>query len=186
MIRELGSRQGAGMRSPLAIMLAAALASPLAAPLDAQRAGQSASQRPADSASVSYQGVPPAVKAALLAAPLAEGDGAILVRTGRDTAIVAVGTGVADSVRQGAPCMVARLRAQRELARMIAGSHLESRIEMSASEQTGALPRQRFDERIAEAIEARIPGAALAGEWWLGPPRRCRVALWVAVARARP
>jgi hypothetical protein len=157
------------MRAPLRLLALAA--APLAA------------QQPPAAGQPAIPTVPSEVRQALNHSPLADGDGALFVVIGRDSAILAAGTGVADTSGTSNACAVARLRAERELARMIAGSHLESRIRLGATDATGDHPRQHFDEAITETVDARVPGAALAREWWLPEPRRCRVGLWLRLAR---
>jgi hypothetical protein len=122
--------------------------------------------------------VPIAVLDAIARAPLSEGDGAVTL-SARQGPIVAVGTAVVDSAAPAQACAVARLRAQRELIRFIAGAQLEGRIELSTSERRGAAIEERFHEGISETVAGRTAGAALAAQWTANAPRRCRVALWL-------
>lgn len=149
----------------------------LAAALGAARGV--AAQQPRDSAPP----VPASVHAAFAGAPLADGDGALFVTFGRDSAAVAVGTGVADSTNAATVCTVARLRAERELVRLLVGLRLDSRIVLGTSERTGAAVHQQFGETITETVAGRLAGAALGAQWWVDGPRRCRVGLWIG---ARP
>ena len=130
--------------------------------------------------------VPRQVAEAIARPPLSDGDGALVVSLGRDSVLVGVGTGIADTTIGGNTCTVARLRAQRELVRFVFGAKLESRITLGTSEQTGSPVREHFDETITERVEGSVAGAALAAEWWEPQPRRCRVALWLTLASSAP
>ncbi len=123
--------------------------------------------------------VPLAVLDAISRPPLADGDGAVSVPSAQ-TSVVAVGTGVVDAASPTQACAVARLRAQRELIRYISGSHLEGRIGLSTAESRGAPVQEQFREEITETVAGRLAGAALAAQWTVNAPARCRVALWLA------
>ena len=125
------------------------------------------------------QAVPLAVLDAIAHPPLADGDGAISL-TGAAASVVAVGTATVDAAAPTQACTVARLRAQRELVRFITGSHLEGRIGLTSSESRGGQVQELFREEITETVAGRLAGAALAAQWTLNAPSRCRVALWLA------
>jgi hypothetical protein len=122
--------------------------------------------------------VPLAILDAIARDPLSEGDGALLISS-TPSALVAVGTGVVDPAAPTQACAVARLRAQRELTRFVAGSRLESRIGLSTAESRGTAVEEHFHEDIAETTAGRIAGAAIAAQWTVTVPLRCRVALWI-------
>jgi hypothetical protein len=121
--------------------------------------------------------VPLAVLDAIARPPLSEGDGAVAISNA--LTVVAVGSGTIDAAVPTQACAVARLRAQRELVRFLTGSHLESRIGLSASETRGGQVQEQFREEISETIAGRLAGAALAAQWTVSSPSRCRVALWL-------
>jgi hypothetical protein len=124
--------------------------------------------------------VPQAVKDALDRAPLHDGDGAVFLALGSGASLVAVGTGIVDSMAPSQACAVARLRAQREMLRVLVGSRLEGRIALATSEQRGSAVQETFREEITETVAGRLVGAALGSQWTEPTPRRCRVALWLA------
>jgi hypothetical protein len=123
--------------------------------------------------------VPLAVLDAISRPPLADGDGAVSI-TSAQASVVAVGTGVVDAASPTQACAIARLRAQRELIRYISGSHLEGRIGLSTAESRGAPVQEQFREEITESVAGHLAGAALAAQWTVNAPARCRVALWLA------
>ncbi|MFI5312236.1 MAG: hypothetical protein ACHQQ3_13430 [Gemmatimonadales bacterium] len=127
--------------------------------------------------------VPVAVREALERAPLREGDGAVFVGEAVSQTAVAVGTGVVDRLAPTNACAVARLRAQRELVRLLVGSRLDSRIALSTSERGKGQVDEAFHEEITEAVAGKLAGAALAAQWMVAAPGRCRVALWIAGGR---
>ena len=122
--------------------------------------------------------VPLAVLDATARAPLADGDGAVAI-AGEPPSVVAVGSAVVDAAAPAQACAVARLRAQRELTRYMTGSHLEGRIGLSTSESRDRAVQELFHEDISEVIAGRLAGAALAAQWTVNAPQRCRVALWL-------
>jgi hypothetical protein len=124
--------------------------------------------------------VPQAVKDALDRAPLHDGDGAVFLPPASGASLVAVGTGIVDSIAPSQACAVARLRAQREMLRVLVGSRLEGRIALASSEQRGSAVQETFREEITETVAGRLVGAALGSQWIEPSPRRCRVALWLA------
>jgi hypothetical protein len=134
---------------------------------------------PAPQARPQEPSIPAAVAEAISKPPLSDGDGATWVGGLRSTA-AAVGTGVVQYAGSTQACMVARLRAQRELVRLITGSRLESRTSLASSESRGTPVQESFREEITETIAGRLAGAALAAQWHVGSPARCRVALWLA------
>ncbi|HUX32352.1 MAG TPA: hypothetical protein VMV51_00660 [Gemmatimonadaceae bacterium] len=123
--------------------------------------------------------VPNEARAIFARSPLADGDGALFVVVAGDSAAVAVGTAVVDSTNASTVCAVARLRAERELVRLIVGVRLDSRIVLGTSERTGSAVQQQFGETITESVAGQLVGAALASQWWADRPRRCRVGLWL-------
>jgi hypothetical protein len=122
---------------------------------------------------------PLAVLDAIARPPLADGDGAVALSAGQ-ASVVAVGTAVIDPASPTQGCAIARLRAQRELTRFITGSHLEGRIGLTTSESRGGQVQELFREDISETVAGRLTGAALAAQWTVNAPMRCRVALWLA------
>ena len=132
----------------------------------------------AQAAKADEPAVPLAVLDAIARPPLADGDGAVTLSPTHGP-VVAVGTAVVDSAAPTQACAVARLRAQRELIRFITGARLEARIGLSMSEARGAGVEERFHEEISETVAGRMAGAALAAQWTVNAPRRCRVALWL-------
>lgn len=120
--------------------------------------------------------VPTVVANALSREPLAGGDGALAPSPGT---VVAVASAVVDSAAPTEACAVARLRAQRELVRFISGSHLEGRIGLTTAETRGRGVEEHFREEISETVAGRMAGAALAAQWTVNGPMRCRVALWL-------
>jgi hypothetical protein len=125
------------------------------------------------------EAVPLAVLDAVGRPPLLDGDGAISL-AGAHASVVAVGSATVDAAAPAQACAVARLRAQRELIRFITGSHLEGRIGLSTSEARGGQVQELFREEITETVAGRLAGAALAAQWTVNAPSRCRVALWLA------
>ena len=125
------------------------------------------------------QSVPLAVLDAIAHPPLADGDGAVSL-AGAAASVVAVGSATVDPAAPTQACSVARLRAQRELVRFITGSHLEGRIGLTSSESRGGQVQEFFREEITETVAGRLAGAALAAQWTVNAPSRCRVALWLA------
>ncbi len=123
------------------------------------------------------QSVPLAVLDAIAHPPLLDGDGALSLPTGT---AVAVGSATVDPAAPTQACTVARLRAQRELIRFITGSQLEGRIGLTTSEPRGGQVQELFREEITETVAGRLAGAALAAQWTVNAPSRCRVALWLA------
>lgn len=120
--------------------------------------------------------VPAVVLNALSNPPLADGDGALSLSPAM---VVAVGSASVNPAAPAGACAVARLRAQRELVRFISGSHLEGRIGLATSETRGSGVDERFHEEISETVAGRMAGAALAAQWTVNAPARCRVALWL-------
>ena len=136
-------------------------------------------QRAPDSVRADPLRVPNEVRAIFARSPLINGDGALFVTVAGDSAAVAVGTAVVDSTNGATVCTVARLRAERELVRLLEGLRLDSRIVLGTSERTGSAVQQQFGETITESVAGRLIGAALASQWWADSPRRCRVGLWL-------
>ncbi len=132
-----------------------------------------------NAASPLIEPVPLAVLDALARHPLSDGDGAIVLPP-PNASVVAVGSATISPVTPTQACAVARLRAQRELVRYITGSHVEGRVGLSASESRGGQVQELFREEITETVAGRIAGAALASQWTVNDPPRCRVALWLA------
>ena len=125
------------------------------------------------------QAVPLPVLDAIARPPLADGDGAVSL-PGSSASVVAVGSAAVEPAAPAQACAVARLRAQRELIRFLMGSQLEGRIGLSASENRGGQPQEFYREEITETVAGRLAGAALAAQWTVNAPSRCRVALWTA------
>jgi hypothetical protein len=125
------------------------------------------------------QSVPLAVLDAIARPPLVDGDGAVALANA-PSSVVAVGSATVDPAAPTQACSVARLRAQRELIRFITGSHLEGRIGLATAEARGGRVEELFREDITETVAGRLAGAALAAQWTVNAPSRCRVALWLA------
>ena len=137
----------------------------------------SAPVRPATEAS---SGVPLAVLDAIARPPLSEGDGAISLAGLSAASVIAVGSAAVDPASPTQACSVARLRSQREMLRFLVGSHLEGRIGLSSSETRGGQVQEQFRDDITESVAGKLVGAALAAQWIVHGPERCRVALWLS------
>jgi hypothetical protein len=134
---------------------------------------------PSPAAAAATGDVPLAVLDAIARPPLSDGDGALSL-SAASSSVVAVGTGVVDAAAPTQACAVARLRAQRELTRFLTGSRLEGRIGLTTSESRGGQLQELFREDITETVAGRLAGAALAAQWTVNAPLRCRVALWLS------
>jgi hypothetical protein len=150
-------------------------------PAPANPAGPAADDRPARHPGqlAGQPVVPLAVLDAITHPPLADGDGAVSLPAAQSM-IVAVASAVVDPASPTAACSVARLRAQRELTRFISGSRLEGRIGLSTSENRGGQVQESFRDDISETVAGRLAGGALAAQWTVNAPPRCRVALWLS------
>jgi hypothetical protein len=51
---------------------------------------------------------------------------------------------------------------------------------LSSSESRGGQVQESFREEITETVAGRLIGAALAAQWTVHSPDRCRVALWLS------
>jgi hypothetical protein len=122
--------------------------------------------------------VPRAVLDAIARPPLSEGDGAVAIANAKS--VVAVGSATIDAAAPTQACAVARLRAQRELVRFLTGSRLVSRTALTTSEARGGPVQEQFRDEISETVAGRLAGAALASQWTVSAPPRCRVALWLS------
>ena len=136
-------------------------------------------------------GVPLAVLDAISHPPLAVGDGAIAITVTEQPSVVAVGSATVDPAAPTQACAVARLRAQRELLRYLVGSRLEGRIGLASSESRGGQVQEFFREEVTETVAGQLMAAALAAQWAVSSPARCRVALWLSggiptMPRSRP
>ena len=159
---------------PLGVSGKAVPAAPMRAVVRAPRLSTAVSSDQAPS--ITGPSVPPEVVKALSQAPLADGDGALAPSP---RTVVAVASAVVNAAAPNEACAVARLRAQRELVRFIAGSHIEGRVGLTTSETRLGGVDEHFREDISESVAGRVAGAALAAQWAVNAPPRCRVALWL-------
>lgn len=180
--RALDETPPAAVAALAAGALPAGALGPPATPVPARAGLASAGDR---RARATAPAVPLAVIDAIGRAPLSDGDGALAVPA-PESIVVAVGTGVVDPSAPTEACAVARLRAQRELTRFLTGSRMESRSGLTTSESRGSPVEEHFREDINEVTAGWLSGAAIAAQWSVPAPERCRVALWIVGTPASP